>query len=70
MKIGFTSSASFNSSIPQAIFAFRQAFLAVHLNSQEMSSTEVAESLVDESIQAGLMRPLPARFVECHRADA
>ncbi|WP_315335798.1 LysR substrate-binding domain-containing protein [Pseudomonas grimontii] len=59
LKIGFTSSAPFNSSIPQAIFAFRQAFPAVHLNLQEMSSTEVAESLVDESIQVGLMRPLP-----------
>lgn len=59
LKIGFTSSAPFNASIPQAIFAFRQAFPAVHLNLQEMSSTEVAESLVDESIQVGLMRPLP-----------
>ena len=59
LKIGFTSSAPFNSTIPQAIFAFRQAFPAVHLNLQEMSSTEVAESLVDESIQVGLMRPLP-----------
>ncbi|TYK58346.1 LysR family transcriptional regulator [Pseudomonas synxantha] len=59
LKIGFTSSAPFNSSIPQAIFAFRQAFPAVHLNLQEMSSTEVAESLVDESIQVGLIRPLP-----------
>ena len=59
MKIGFTSSAPFNASIPQAIFAFRQAFPAVHLNLQEMSSTQVAESLVDESIQVGLMRPLP-----------
>lgn len=59
LKIGFTSSAPFNSSIPQAIFAFRQAFPAVHLNLQEMSNTQVAESLVDESIQVGLMRPLP-----------
>ncbi|SCX35297.1 DNA-binding transcriptional regulator, LysR family [Pseudomonas sp. NFACC25] len=59
LKIGFTSSAPFNSTIPQAIFAFRQAFPAVHLNLREMSSTEVAESLVDESIQVGLMRPLP-----------
>lgn len=59
LKIGFTSSAPFNSSIPQAIFAFRQAFPSVHLNLQEMSSNQVAESLVDESIQVGLMRPLP-----------
>ena len=42
LKIGFTSSAPFNSSIPQAIFAFRQAFPAVHLDLKEMSSREVA----------------------------
>ena len=59
LKIGFTSSAPFNSSIPQAIFAFRQAFPAVHLALQEMSSKEVAEALVDESVQVGIMRPLP-----------
>ena len=59
LKIGFTSSAPFNSSIPQAIFAFRQAFPAVHLALQEMSSKEVAQALVDESVQVGIMRPLP-----------
>ncbi|MDY7567650.1 LysR substrate-binding domain-containing protein [Pseudomonas sp. RTC3] len=59
LKIGFTSSAPFNSSIPQVIFAFRQAFPAVHLALQEMSSKEVAEALVDESVQVGIMRPLP-----------
>ena len=53
LKIGFTSSAPFNSSIPQVIFAFRQAFPAVHLALQEMSSKEVAEALVDESVQVG-----------------
>ena len=58
LKIGFTSSAPFNSSIPQAIFAFRQAFPAVHLNLKEMSSRDVAEGLVDESIEVGIMRPL------------
>ncbi|VVN97121.1 LysR family transcriptional regulator [Pseudomonas fluorescens] len=59
LKIGFTSSAPFNSNIPQAIFAFRQSFPAVHLNLREMSSTQVADALVDQSIQVGLMRPLP-----------
>ena len=59
MKIGFTSSAPFNSNIPQAIFAFRQAFPAVHLHLREMSSKMVADALVDESIEIGLMRPLP-----------
>lgn len=59
MKIGFTSSAPFNSSIPQAIFAFRRAFPAVHLNLLEMSSRDVAEALVEESIEIGVMRPFP-----------
>lgn len=59
MKIGFTSSAPFNSSIPKAIYAFRQRFPAVHLNLKEMSSRDVADALLDESIEVGLMRPLP-----------
>jgi DNA-binding transcriptional LysR family regulator len=59
LKIGFTASAPFTSSIPQAIFAFRQAFPAVHLALQEMSSKQVAESLEDGSVQVGIMRPLP-----------
>ncbi|MND83929.1 HTH-type transcriptional regulator BenM [compost metagenome] len=58
MKIGFTSSAPFNSSIPKAIHAFRQRFPAVHLNLKEMSSRDVADALLDESIEVGLMRPL------------
>ncbi|MFD2640613.1 LysR family transcriptional regulator [Pseudomonas japonica] len=59
MKIGFTSSAPFNSSIPKAIYSFRQRFPAVHLNLKEMSSRDVAEALLDERIEVGLMRPLP-----------
>ncbi|SDZ13417.1 LysR family transcriptional regulator [Pseudomonas sp. NFIX28] len=59
LKIGFTSSAPFNSNIPQAIFTFRQRFPEVRLMLREMSSTQVAEALMDESIQVGIMRPLP-----------
>jgi len=59
LKIGFTSSAPFNFSIPQAIFAFRQAFPAVHLALKEMSSKVVAEAVEDDSVQVGIMRPLP-----------
>jgi DNA-binding transcriptional LysR family regulator len=59
LKIGFTASAPFTSSIPQAIFAFRQAFPSVHLALQEMSSKEVAERLEEQSMQVGIMRPLP-----------
>lgn len=59
LKIGFTPSAPFTSSIPQAILAFRQRFPAVHLSLKEMSSKEVAAGLEDETIQVGIMRPLP-----------
>ncbi|MFS2157752.1 LysR substrate-binding domain-containing protein [Pseudomonas sp. Pseusp122] len=59
LKIGFTASAPFTSRIPQAIFAFRQRFPDVHLALQEMSSREVAEGLEDQSMQVGIMRPLP-----------
>ncbi|MCO7518535.1 MULTISPECIES: LysR family transcriptional regulator [Pseudomonas] len=59
MKVGFTSSAPFTSRIPQAIHAFRQRFPAVHLNLKEMSSREVVEAVFDESIEVGLMRPMP-----------
>jgi len=58
LKVGFTTSAPFNTSIPKAIYAFRQAFPAVHLSLQEMSSTEVAQALLDGTIDVGLMRPL------------
>ncbi|WPO99596.1 LysR substrate-binding domain-containing protein [Pseudomonas sp. HR96] len=57
MKIGFTTSAPFNSMIPKAIYAFRQAYPAVHLNLEEMSSRDVVAALVDESIEIGLIRP-------------
>lgn len=58
LKIGFTSSAPFTSTIPRAILAFRQAYPEVHLDLHEMSSREVTEALEDESLQVGLIRPL------------
>lgn len=59
MKIGFTASAPFTSKIPKAIHVFRQRFPAVHLSLKEMSSRDVAEGVFDESIEIGLMRPMP-----------
>ncbi|AIR88570.1 LysR family transcriptional regulator [Pseudomonas cremoricolorata] len=59
MKIGFTSSAPFTSKIPKALYAFRQRFPAVHLDLKEMSSRDVAAGVFDESIEVGLMRPMP-----------
>ena len=59
LKIGFTASAPFTSSIPQAIFAFRQTYPAVHLALNEMTSQDVVACLEDRSILVGIMRPLP-----------
>lgn len=59
LKIAFTSSAPFNSSISKAIHAFRTAFPAVHLHLREMSSQEVADALQENAVEIGFMRPLP-----------
>lgn len=59
LKIGFTASAPFMSSIPQAILRFRQTYPDVHLALREMTSQDVIACLEDQSIRVGIMRPLP-----------
>ncbi|EML3179649.1 TPA: LysR family transcriptional regulator [Pseudomonas aeruginosa] len=58
LKIGFTSSAPFTSTIPNSIHAFRKAYPDVHLDLQEMSSRQVLKALLEESLQVGVIRPL------------
>ncbi|HBP4736436.1 LysR family transcriptional regulator [Pseudomonas aeruginosa] len=58
LKIGFTSSAPFTSTIPSSIHAFRKAHPDVHLDLQEMSSRQVLKALLEESLQVGVIRPL------------
>ncbi|MFU2550295.1 LysR substrate-binding domain-containing protein [Pseudomonas aeruginosa] len=58
LKIGFTSSAPFTSTIPSSIHAFRKAYPDVHLDLQEMSSCQVLKALLEESLQVGVIRPL------------
>ncbi|OLU21007.1 LysR family transcriptional regulator [Pseudomonas sp. PA1(2017)] len=58
LQIGFTASAPFVSIIPRAVFAFRQAFPAVHLDLQEMTSSQVCQALVEKKLQIGMIRPL------------
>ncbi|MGU0765333.1 LysR substrate-binding domain-containing protein [Pseudomonas aeruginosa] len=58
LKIGFTSSAPFTSTIPGSIHAFRKAYPDVHLDLQEMSSRQVLKALLEESLQVGVIRPL------------
>lgn len=58
LKIGFTSSAPFSSTIPSSIHAFRKAYPDVHLDLQEMSSRQVLKALLEESLQVGVIRPL------------
>ncbi|WP_447594532.1 LysR family transcriptional regulator [Aquipseudomonas campi] len=71
LKIGFTASAPFTSTITGSIFAFRQAYPDVHLNLLEMSSGEVVEALQEKALQVGVIRPftLPdtVRSVELFR---
>ena len=58
LQIGFTASAPFVSIIPRAVYAFRQAFPAVHLDLQEMTSSQVSQALMDRKVQIGMIRPL------------
>ncbi|MBG6538891.1 LysR family transcriptional regulator [Pseudomonas aeruginosa] len=58
LKIGFTSSAPFTSTIPSSIHAFRKAYPDVHLDLQEMRSRQVLKALLEESLQVGVIRPL------------
>ncbi|MBH9417733.1 LysR family transcriptional regulator [Pseudomonas aeruginosa] len=58
LKIGFTSSAPFTSTIPSSIHAFRKAYPDVPLDLQEMSSRQVLKALLEESLQVGVIRPL------------
>ncbi|MFZ5956907.1 LysR substrate-binding domain-containing protein [Pseudomonas sp. QL9] len=56
LRIGFTASAPFTSTIPRSIHAFRQAYPEVHLDLQEMSSRQVVEALLEERLHVGVIR--------------
>jgi len=58
LRVGFTSSAPFTSTIPRAIRAFRQACPEVHLDLRESSSRGVAEAVHEGRLQVGMLRPL------------
>ncbi|SEI78003.1 DNA-binding transcriptional regulator, LysR family [Azotobacter beijerinckii] len=58
LKVGFTASAPFTSTIPRAIRAFRQACPDVHLDLRELSSRGVAEAVHEGRLQVGMLRPL------------
>ena len=60
LKVGFTSSAPFTSTIPRAIQAFRVACPDVHLDLCELSSRGVAEAVAEGRLQVGMLRPLEA----------
>ncbi|MBV2133556.1 LysR family transcriptional regulator [Pseudomonas sp. MAP12] len=60
LKVGFTSSAPFTSTIPRAIQAFRLACPDVHLDLCELSSRGVAEAVAEGRLQVGMLRPLDA----------
>ncbi|AYF85796.1 LysR substrate-binding domain-containing protein [Pseudomonas sp. JS3066] len=58
LKVGFTSSAPFTSTIPRSIRAFRLAYPDVHLELTEGSSAETVKALQEDSLQVGVIRPL------------
>jgi DNA-binding transcriptional LysR family regulator len=58
LKVGFTSSAPFTSTVPRSIHAFRQAYPDVHLELHEMSSAETVKALLEDGVQVGVIRPL------------
>lgn len=68
IRIGFTASAPFTTAIPQAIFAFRQAYPDVHLELQEMSTRQQVEGLAERRVHVGFLRnmafpPMPAEVM-------
>jgi DNA-binding transcriptional LysR family regulator len=58
LKIGFTASAPFTSTLPRSILAFRQAFPAVQLDLHENNSRGVVDALLRQTVHVGLIRPL------------
>lgn len=58
LKIGFTASAPFTSTLPRSILAFRQAFPGVQLDLLEDNSRGVVAALLRQRVQVGLIRPL------------
>lgn len=58
LKVGFTSSSPFTSTIPRSIHAFRQAYPDVHLELTEGSSVETVRALQEDRVQVGVIRPL------------
>ncbi|MBT8768941.1 LysR family transcriptional regulator [Metapseudomonas boanensis] len=58
LKVGFTSSAPFTSTIPRSIHAFRQAHPDVHLELQERSSAESLKAMLEGNVQVAVIRPL------------
>jgi len=58
LRVGFTSSAPFTSTIPRAVRAFRQSCPEVHLELRELNSRGVAAAVHERRLQVGMLRPL------------
>jgi DNA-binding transcriptional LysR family regulator len=57
LRVGFTTSASFNAAVPSAIRAFRRAYADVYLTLEEAISTRLVTGLQDGSFDAVFLRP-------------
>lgn len=56
LRIGFTSSAPFISTVSAALFSFRQRYPAVHLQMQEINTRQQLAPLIDGRLDLGVMR--------------
>ena len=57
LRVGFTSSATFNVVPPSAIRAFRRAYPEVHLTLEEANTTQLVIGLKEGALDAVFLRP-------------
>lgn len=65
LRIGFTASTPLTATIPDTVFAFRQALPQVHLQLEEMTTLQQIDALLQAHLHIGIIRrtPLPEPLV-------
>jgi DNA-binding transcriptional LysR family regulator len=57
LRVGFTSTATFNVVVASAIRSFRRAYPEIHLTLEEANTTRLATGLREETLDAVFLRP-------------
>lgn len=57
LRVGYTSSASFNQIVPRSLRAFRRAFPEVELTLEELNSPQLLDQLGRQRLDAAFIRP-------------